>query len=109
MADSVLIGQVKSKLNITWEDEDTNKRIVEIIDSAIPDVIDMLGIADADFDFSSEGKEHDIFLNRCFYEWNHALEEFEANYSKMIARIRAKHEVDQYLADGEVVADAEQE
>ena len=92
-----LFEQVKRKLNITWEDDDTAARLNDIIASAIPDLIHRLGITDPDFDFSGRGAENTLFLAYCLYEWNHALNEFEDNYASMIARVRAKHEVEQYL------------
>ena len=96
-----LLIQVKDKLNITWEDEDTDRRVKKIIASAIPDLLHRLGITDKDFDFSKDGAENTIFLAYCLYEWNHALNEFEDNYSKMIAQVRAKNEVARYLESEE--------
>jgi hypothetical protein len=97
-----LYGQVKGKLNITWEDEDTTARINDIINSAIPDLLHRLGITDKDFDFSAAGVENTLFLAYCFYEWNHVLNEFEDNYANVIARTRQKHEVAHYLeSEGE--------
>lgn len=95
-----LYEQVKGKLNITWEDDETTLRIHKIINSAIPDLIHRLGITDTDFDFSADGMENTLFLAYCLYEWNHVLNEFEDNYSKMIATVRTKHEVAQYLENG---------
>ena len=95
-----LIAQVKRKLNITWEDDDTNARVEDIIESAIPDLIHRLGIANPDFDFSEPGTENTLFLAYCLYEYNHALNEFDDNYSNKIAQVRAKHEVDHHLKNG---------
>ena len=91
-----LIKQVKDKCNITWEDEDTNRRVNQIIKTAIPDLIHRLGITDQNFDFGAAGDENTLFLNRCFYEWNHALSEFYTNYAESIAQIRAINDVKQY-------------
>lgn len=96
-----LYEQVKRKLNITWEDEETAARVRDIIKSAIPDLLHRLGITDPDFDISADGAENTLFLAYCLYEWNHALNEWEDNYSKMIAQVRAKHEVAQYLESEE--------
>lgn len=93
----ILINQVKRKLNITWEDDDTNARVEDIINSAIPDLIHRLGITDPDFDFSAAGLENTLFLAYCLYEWNNATNEFEDNYHKEIATVQAKHAVKQYL------------
>lgn len=91
-----LVAQVRRKLNITWSDEDTSARIQDIIQSAIPDLKHILGIADPDFDFSVAGTENTLFLAYCLYEWNHSLNEFADNYSNLIAQTRARHEVKHY-------------
>ncbi len=102
-----LLAQVKRKLNITWDDSDTTQRVNEIIASAIPDLIHRLGIPDADFDFSKAGAENTLFLAYCLYEWNHSINEFEDNYSKMIAQVRTKYEVEYYKNNSEVDTDEE--
>ena len=101
MSNPTLFGQVKRKLNITWDDDDTTARIEEIIDSAIPKMLRKLGIADPDFDFSIAGEENALFLSYCLYEWNHCANEFDDNYSNDIAQCRQKHEVEYYLANSE--------
>lgn len=93
----ILMNQVKRKLNITWDDEETTSRLTDIIRSAIPDLSHRLGIADPDFDYSQPGAENTLFLAYCLYEWNHALNEFEENYARMIATVRAVYEVKHYL------------
>ena len=94
-----LLEQVRRKLNITWSDEDTDKRLEDIINSAIPTVIHKLGITDTSFDFSVQGAENALFLAYCLYEWNHSTNEFDTNYANEIAQIRAKYEVAHYLAN----------
>ena len=99
-----LKAQVKRKLNITWEDDDTNNRVEDIILAAIPALIHRLGIADPDFDFSEAGMENVLFLAYCLYEFNHALHEYEDNYASLLAQARAKHEV-AYYRENEANAD----
>lgn len=101
MTNQDLMYQVRRKLNVTWEDEVTTARIEEIIASAIPDLKHKLGIVDEDFDFTVSGAENILFLNYCLYEWNHAIAEFDLNYERMIAQVRAKHDVANYVAKGE--------
>lgn len=91
-----LVEQVKRKLNITWNDEDTNNRVEDVIQSAIPDLIHRLGIADPDFDFSEHGAENTLLLAYCLYEFNHSLHEFDDNYASLIAQTRARHAVEYY-------------
>ena len=106
MFNSTLLSQVERKCNITWSDEDTTKRLTEIIENAIPDLIHRLGITSSEFDFSNPGVENNLLLNYCLYEWNHSLNEFFDNYAEPIAQIRAKNEVAQFL-ESEENTDAE--
>lgn len=94
-----LLEQVRRKLNITWSDEDTDKRLEDIINSAIPTLTHKLGITDTSFDFSVQGAENTLFLAYCLYEWNHSTNEFDTNYANEIAQIRAKYDVAYYLAN----------
>jgi hypothetical protein len=105
MSNETLLAQVKRKLNITWEDDDTTARVEEIMESAIPDLKHKLGIVEDDFDFSQPGTERNLFLSYCLYEWNHSLPEFDDNYSNIIAQCRAKHEVRNHVNSG-VITDA---
>ena len=107
MDNPTLMGQVRRKLNITWDDDDTTARIEEIMESAIPDLKHKLGIVDPLFDFSIPGAENTLFLAYCLYEWNHALSEFDLNYERMIAQVRAQHEVAYHLANSGDGEDAE--
>lgn len=97
MNNLVLLGQVKRKLNITWEDAETNALIDEIIESAIPTLKHKLGIVDEEFDFSVAGQENTLFKAYCLYEYNHSVNEFDENYANEIAQVRAIHGV---LAEG---------
>lgn len=93
-----LLEQVKQKCNITWYDEDTEARLKKIINSAIPTLTHKLGISQTvGFDFSANGAENTLFLNYCFYDWNHALNEFDDNYANEIAQIQQKYQVQYYL------------
>lgn len=96
-----LFEQVRRKLNITWEDEDTDARVEDIINSAIPTLIHKLGITDKDFDFSVAGQENRLFLAYCLYEYNHCANEFDANYAQDIAEVQAKNDVAYYLSKKE--------
>lgn len=103
----LLTKQVKRKLNITWEDEDTNARVDDIMGDVGPWLIHKLGITDPKFDFSAPGTERNLFLACCLYEWNHIpRDEFEENYKHTIANVRAQHEVADYLKKQEAGSDA---
>lgn len=99
MDNPILFAQVKRKLNVTWDDPDTTTRIEEIMGNAVLILLHKLGIADPNFDFSVAGYENELFKAYCLYEWNHATAEFDLNYERMIADVRAIHEVEHYLAN----------
>ena len=94
-----LIDQVKRKLDVTWVDEDTDRRVADIMDSVTPVLRHKLGISDPDYDFSKAGLENMLFLALCLYEWNHSANEFDANYANEIAQCQAIHEVANYQAN----------
>lgn len=97
----ILVKQVKRKLNITWSDDDTDARVLDIMGGATSTLLHRLGIADPDFDFSVAGDENTLFLNYCLYERDHCLSEFFINYAEMIASTRAKRIVKQYTEAGD--------
>lgn len=107
MDNPTLLGQIRRKLNITWDDDETTARLEEIIESAIPILIHKLGITDSDFDFSNPGIENNLFKAYCLYEWNHCVNEFDDNYANDILQARAKHAVSNYLAESEDSTDEE--
>lgn len=88
-----LLDSLKSKLNITWDDEDTNNKILDMIEDAKSILDYKLG---ADIDYSKHGMEHRLFLNYCLYEWNDCVNEFDTNYLNEIYQLRAKYEVMNY-------------
>ena len=107
MDNPVLFAQVKRKLNITWEDDETTARIEEIMESAKTDLLHLLGIADSNFDFAVPGAENQLFQNYCLYDWNHVLNEFEENYKLLLMRTKQKHAVAYYQANTEGANDEE--
>lgn len=95
-----MLGLAKRKLNITWEDEDTDARLSEIIEDGIVELADKIGISDG-FDFSQPGQERKLLLAYCLYGWSNALDDFERNYASDILQARERWEVDRYGSEGE--------
>lgn len=93
MENEILLEDLKRKLNITWEDEDTNFRLVEIIEDAKIILNHKLG---GSIDYSQNGIEHSLFLNYCMYSWNNCTNEFDKNYMNEIYQVRAINEVKHY-------------
>lgn len=97
--DDALCAQVKRKLTIAYNDNDTDQRIMEIVDGAKPELVDMLGIHDPEFDFAEPGTENFLFLAYCKYEYHDAGYDFEDHYAGKIARCREKWMVRQYAEE----------
>lgn len=91
--DDVLVAQVKRKLHITWDDEHTNAVVDDIIPTAKAVIIEKVGITDPDYNFTTPGPENLLFLALCFYLYNDAEDEFEANYFTEILQTRRKWEL----------------
>ena len=100
-----LIDSVKRKLNITWSDEDTDGRVMDVMEDAAPNLRHRLGITDENFDFNKPGQERTLFLALCLYLWNHSEDAFPVNYSEAIAQCRAVHTVAQLESEGETDAE----
>lgn len=93
-----LLLQVKRKLNITWDDADTDSRVSDIIEAAQSVMSFKLGITDPAFDYSVAGIENVLLLAYCLYMYNHCENEFDENYMALILQARSKYEV---VSDGE--------
>ena len=86
---------IKRKCKITWNDEDTEKRVREIVENADESMRHMLAMKDASADaFLKPGKTRTLFENYCMYDWNNLLDQFEGNYRKEILAVRHKNEVE---------------
>ena len=89
-----LLQEVKDHLNITWDEEETNRKIERIIKDAIATLNWKLG---AEIDYSEEeGQEHNLLLDYCMYAYNQCTNEFDNNYLNEIYQIRHKYEVLNY-------------
>ena len=89
----LLLQELKDKLNITWDEEETNRKLKRIIRDATITMNYKLG---AKIDYSEDGQEHNLFLNYCMYAWNNCTNEFDDNYLNEIYQIRQKYEVLNY-------------
>lgn len=85
---------VKRKCKITWEDEDTDQRILEIVENADVSMRHMLAMTGASADaFLEPGNARMLFENYCMYDWNNILDQFAINYQREIIAERHKNEV----------------
>lgn len=84
-----MLQAAKRKLRIDAADTADDVRVTEIVESSEAELREVLALPD-EFDFSTPGVERDLLLARVYYEWNDALDDFEANYSKTLATVRER-------------------
>jgi hypothetical protein len=93
-----LIKSVKRHLNITWDDDDTEEKL---LDKMLDAEIALNHILGAETDYSAPGMEHQLFLNYMLYDWNDCINEFETAYRAEIYRIRHINSVKGLKKDAE--------
>lgn len=96
---------VKRKLNITWDDEVTDKRVDDVIETAGAALGRAIGLDISYAESMSMLERPDmagLLANACFYEWSNALDEFWINYADEIQRARLEVESMAVVADAEV-------
>lgn len=76
---SELLKDTKDKLYVSWNDNDEQiKKIILRASKYIQSKITQ------ELSFTPDSEEYELMLERCRYDWNNALDEFEKNYSSEI-------------------------
>lgn len=92
-----LILKIKDALDITFEDEDFDRKIVGIIEDGIPILRSLFGVEEGEeIDWTKPSQERMLLKNYCLYELNNVSEKFSENYRSEILAVRAKNEVKQW-------------
>lgn len=91
-----LLEDVKNYLDITWNDENTDKKITGIIERGKKYLNSAAG---SELDYSSDDKPKELLLDYCRYVRSNALEEFQNNYLHELLTLQIKQEVAKYEAD----------
>lgn len=94
-----LLADVKLSLNITWYDEGTDRKVTGIIRSGIVYFQTLLG---GSADVNQPGLLRELFLDRCRYAYNEALDAFEDNYRSLLVAL-----VNDWRLDHETTTDQE--
>lgn len=89
MSNEELLVLLRQKLLITWESAETDKELTRIIEDAIPAMQDKIG--DTEIDFSQPGRERNLFLEYCKYQWNDYGHVFDQENRGEIIALRIKH------------------
>ena len=88
-----LLEELKDDLLITWEDEDTNRRLQNHITKSAAYLEELTGTS---LDFSANTRARELLLERCRYQHNSATDEFEVNFDRELSRFILKEAVNAY-------------
>ena len=91
-----ILTELKSRLDITWDDEITNTKLLNIIKNSIPKTNRLIGKKIEDYTAENLEEELELLLNYCMYAWENKTELFKTNYLDDIMSIQQKHEVEYY-------------
>lgn len=89
-----LLEAVKLYLNITWDDEATDNRIVGLIASGIAYLNGKYG---GEANFAADGLPRTLLMEYVRYARDAALDVFENNYQSMILAMRHERMVAKYV------------
>ena len=94
-----LLEEVKNNLFVTWSDDDCQISIIILksMNYLQSKVTQTLTIED----FSGYDIEHTLLIERCRYDWNNALNEFEKNFASEILAFIQKYALKDWKENGE--------
>ncbi|MBR1701940.1 MAG: hypothetical protein IJ716_08290 [Lachnospiraceae bacterium] len=92
-----LLEEAKNFLDITWEDEDTDKKLKGQLRRGIAYITGKTGVAETSFESASEDvnyRAQELLFNYLLYDRAGAIDQFKKNYSSDILSLRMKWEVE---------------
>lgn len=90
-----LLVELKDRLLITWTDAETDRALNRLISRGQSYLNELCA---TEFTFTEHSTERELLMERCRYDWNNALDEFEVNYQKELQRLLMSVAVKQYEA-----------
>lgn len=85
-----LFGDIKNHLGITWDDENTDRRILNLAGAGMAYINGKLG---AEADYIEDGFPRTLLFEYVRYARDAALDVFENNYTSMILAMRHERQV----------------
>lgn len=95
-----LLKDVKNYLDITWIDEDIDKKLNGIIARGIKYIN---GIAGKEMDYAIDDKPKELLLDYCRYVRSNALDQFKVNYLSELLSLQISEEVAEYEANNSTI------
>lgn len=91
--DYTLFADIKSCLNITWDDENTNRNVRNYVTQGMFFINDKLG---EEGDYLNEGYPRTLLFEYVRYARDGAIDVFENNYRSMILAMQNDRKVKSY-------------
>lgn len=86
MPEQILLA-LKDNLQITWEDDTTNRALLRFIANG---QAFLNGLCEAELTYEEGSQAYELLLERCRYAWNNAVDEFEENFKRDLQRLILK-------------------
>lgn len=94
-----LLSDVRNYLDVTWEDESTDKKLVGIIERGKKYLDHAAGTV---LDYEVEDKPKELLLDYCRYVRSGALEEFQNNFLSELLTLQIQKECEAYAENSDV-------
>ncbi|MDU2680058.1 hypothetical protein [Clostridium sp.] len=85
-----LLKDIKDCLNITWEDERTDKNLAGMMKRGMKRLQNIAGVSE--LDFTEEDIEKELLIDYCRYANSNALEVFEINFIGKLQDLHFKYQ-----------------
>lgn len=86
--DTTVMGAVRRKCNVSWDDQDTSARLEDVVEKVSSRLAPLLGFESSHAFSSSDGQSWGLFLDGCLYEFSDAWDDFTENYAREIQSVR---------------------
>ena len=97
MVTAELLGDVRNYLDITWQDDETDRKLTGILERGMSYLDRTAGEAQ---DYTVEELPRSLLFDYCRYARNNALEIFEQNFRAELISLRMGVQADDY-AEGQ--------
>ena len=90
---SQFLDDLKNYLDITWEDNEGDKKLLGIIGRGTSYIETAAGM---ELDFDQEDKPRELLMEYCRYARSHGLEDFQVNFLPELLGLQIGAEVGRY-------------
>lgn len=94
-----LLADVRNYLDITYQDEETDKKLLGIIERG---KAHLNNVAGREQDYDTEGLPRALLLDYCMYAQNKVLVMFDANYRPELISLKIGVQTDGFAEEGYV-------